>query len=90
MDYGAVIVVRDKERKRSYITLRDKRIVYITDNGDICETDSIPPVDPPHTPTREQRVFVLQPYPYTGLEIPPYPVEKKIERLLQDSKESAR
>lgn len=86
MDYEKFPVVRDTERKCSYITLREQ-VLRITDNGAMQEIDALPPLDPPNTPLREKRVFQLQPWPYTGINVPPYAVLRLIEEVFQGNEE---
>lgn len=86
MDYEKFPVVRDKERKCSYITLREQ-VLRITDSGAIQEIDALPPLDPPNTPLREKRVFWIQPWPYTGTDVPPCPVQQLIEKAFLGGEE---
>jgi hypothetical protein len=83
MDYGKAIVVRDKDHNCTYLTLGN-RIVCITDDCRIGEVDRLPKLDPENTPLRDKHVFQLQPYPYTGMDIPPRPVELLMDKLLSE------
>lgn len=86
MDYEKFTVVRDKERKCSYITLREQ-VLRITDNGAVQEIDALPPLDPPNTPLRDKRVFQIQPWPYTGTDVPPCSVQQLIEKVFESCEE---
>ena len=87
MDYEKIIVIRDKVHKCSYVTLPNQKKIRIRDSGEVNEISEIPVIDPPNTSLKDQSVFRLKPHPYTGLEIPPYSVERKITQLFQEFSE---
>lgn len=87
MNYEEIRVVRDKEHRCSFVTLPGGKIVCITDSGDKKEVEKLPATDPPFTPTREKKVFEIEPYPRTGLEVPSFLAETIIQKMYREALE---